>query len=95
VVYSLGNFISNQRERYRDGGLVFSLILEKTIKTKVSSFETYPVFVHKPYSGDWAKYFVLIPVNDFDHMVKKYTMNPEDKEKFRTFRNDTNLKSGN
>ena len=29
VVYSLGNFISNQRERYTDGGIMFAMDLEK------------------------------------------------------------------
>ena len=89
VVYSLGNFISNQRDRYRDGGLIFSLNLEKTDKTRVINYDAYPVHVHKPFSGDWAKHFVLVPVNDFDKMVMKYTMNSEDKERFRVFKDDT------
>jgi poly-gamma-glutamate capsule biosynthesis protein CapA/YwtB (metallophosphatase superfamily) len=29
VIYSLGNFVSNQRERYRDGGIIFSFTLQK------------------------------------------------------------------
>ena len=92
VVYSLGNFISNQRERYRDGGLIFGFSLEKTGKTRISAYETYPVYVHKPWSGNWAKYFVLTPVNEFDEMVRKYKMSAEDKEKFRIFKEDTELK---
>jgi poly-gamma-glutamate capsule biosynthesis protein CapA/YwtB (metallophosphatase superfamily) len=92
VVYSLGNFISNQRERYRDGGLIFGFSLEKTDKTRISGYETYPVYVHKPYSGNWAKYFVLLPANNFEEMVKKYKMSSEDKEKFRVFKEDTEMK---
>lgn len=92
VVYSLGNFISNQRERFRDGGLIFGFSLEKTDKTWLSVYETYPVYVHKPYSGNWAKYFVLTPINEFEEMVKKYKMSIEDKEKFRIFKEDTELK---
>jgi poly-gamma-glutamate capsule biosynthesis protein CapA/YwtB (metallophosphatase superfamily) len=92
VVYSLGNFISNQRERYRDGGLIFEFKLEKTNKTKPTGFETFPVYVHKPVSGNWAKYFVLLPVNNFNEMVKKFNMSIEDREKFRVFREDTELK---
>ncbi len=92
IVYSLGNLISNQRERYRDGGLIVGFNLEKTDKTKISNIETFPVYVHKPYSGNWAKYFVLVPVNNFNEMEKKYNMSKEDKEKFRIFREDTELK---
>ena len=29
VIYSLGNFISNQRDRYRDGGIIFNFTLQK------------------------------------------------------------------
>jgi len=29
VIYSLGNFVSNQRERYRDGGIILNLTLQK------------------------------------------------------------------
>ena len=92
VVYSLGNFISNQRERYRNGGLVFELNLEKTDTTRVSNFETYPVYVHKALSGKSALHFVLLPANDFESMVQKYSMSPEDKEKFKVFRDDTKMK---
>ncbi len=89
VVFSLGNFISNQRERYRNGGLIFNFSLEKTDITRVSQSSVYPVYVHKPYSGKWAKYFVLIPVNDFDKMVEKFSMSPEVKESYKTFKEDS------
>jgi poly-gamma-glutamate synthesis protein (capsule biosynthesis protein) len=29
VIYSLGNFLSNQRDRYCDGGIIFNTTLEK------------------------------------------------------------------
>ena len=29
VIYSLGNFVSNQRDRYRDGGIIFNFTLQK------------------------------------------------------------------
>ena len=62
VVYSLGNFISNQRERYRDGGIIFGLELEKTDRTRISGFDYLPVWVYKPLKeGQHA--FQLIPAN--------------------------------
>ncbi len=30
VIYSLGNFVSNQRDRFRDGGIIFNFTLQKT-----------------------------------------------------------------
>jgi hypothetical protein len=29
VIYSLGNFVSNQRDRYRDGGIIFNFTVQK------------------------------------------------------------------
>jgi poly-gamma-glutamate synthesis protein (capsule biosynthesis protein) len=90
VVYSLGNFISNQRERYRNGGLIFRFELEKTDATRLKGHEIYPVYVHKPYNpGNWARHFVLLPVHDSDAMMDIYKMNAEDKEQFRIFKKDT------
>jgi len=89
VVYSLGNFLSNQRDRYRNGGLVFRLSLEKTDETKVTGYDTYPVYVHKIYSGSRARHFVLLPVRDLDSMTEMYKMNSSDREQFRIFREDT------
>lgn len=90
VVYSLGNFISNQRERYRNGGMVFRLELEKTGKTKVKDHDIYPVYVHKPYNpGNWARHFVLIPIVDYEKMVEYFNMNTEEKEQFSIFKKDT------
>lgn len=61
VVYSLGNFISNQRDRYRDGGIVFELRLEKAgDSTRVSSHGYLPVWVHRPQTPR-GRLFTLLP----------------------------------
>jgi poly-gamma-glutamate capsule biosynthesis protein CapA/YwtB (metallophosphatase superfamily) len=62
VVYSLGNFISNQRDRYRDGGILFGLELEKTDRTRISGFDYLPVWVHKPVEKG-QQVFRLVPAN--------------------------------
>ena len=62
VVYSLGNFISNQRDRYRDGGIIFGLELEKTDRTRISGFDYLPVWVRKPLDGG-KHVFRLIPAS--------------------------------
>ena len=49
VVFSLGNFISNQRDRYTDGGIITELDLEKTGKgTTIRDYSYLPVWVWKP-----------------------------------------------
>jgi poly-gamma-glutamate capsule biosynthesis protein CapA/YwtB (metallophosphatase superfamily) len=65
VVYSLGNFVSDQRARYRDSGLmVFVDILKDTSApngrgTRVSGIRYLPVYVQKTYITGTAQFRVL------------------------------------
>jgi poly-gamma-glutamate capsule biosynthesis protein CapA/YwtB (metallophosphatase superfamily) len=92
VVYSLGNFISNQAERYRDGGLMVEVELQKTQKTKVSEIRTHPVFVYKPSKPGGGEYFVLLPANDSQTMISRFKMEESDQVYFKSFREDTEEK---
>lgn len=47
VVYSLGNYVSNQRDRFKDGGIMFNARLQKTDKTILKDFSYTPVWVFK------------------------------------------------
>lgn len=63
VAYSLGNFVSNQREQYRDSGIILYLDIEKTsTATMVSSVRYLPVWVERRPVGGHSQYRVL-PVN--------------------------------
>lgn len=65
VVYSLGNFISNQRTFPRDGGAVFELVLSKKGKlTSIKSAQYLLTWVYKQNSKNKVAYFVL-PVDEF------------------------------
>ena len=88
VVYSLGNFISNQRDRYRDGGIIFGLKLEKTDRTRISGFDYLPVWVHKPEQGDKRK-FQLIPANISEDEIEEMGFNETELSSFRQFYEDT------
>jgi len=88
VVYSLGNFISNQGDRYRDGGLMVEVELQKTHKTKVADLKTHPVFVYKP-AKPGGEDFVLLPTNDWQKMISLFNMPEGDQLYFNTFREDT------
>ena len=69
VVYSLGNFISGQRPRYRDGGAMLWIDLQKVIQDSVSITS-----IHKAnYELEWVqksngvkKDFVMLPLRYFE-----------------------------
>ncbi|MEW5761711.1 MAG: CapA family protein [Bacillota bacterium] len=62
VAYSLGNFISNQRWRYSDSGIVLYLRIEKDHHgTRIRSVEYLPVWVQKKaVAGRWI--YRVLPV---------------------------------
>ncbi len=62
VAYSLGNLISNQRERYRNGGIILRMHLTKTDRTQLTDISYVPVFVHKPKKMGSTR-FTLLPAN--------------------------------
>ncbi len=68
VVYSLGNFISGQRTRYRNGGAMFHLSLKKVIRAdKTSSLSVSDaayslVWVNR--ASDAQRSFQILPVSD-------------------------------
>ena len=88
VVYSLGNFVSNQRDRYRDGGIIFGLELEKTDRTRISGFDYLPVWVHKPLQGD-KRVFRLIPASLAEEEIRGMGFTETELSGFRQFHDDT------
>ncbi|SMO64845.1 poly-gamma-glutamate synthesis protein (capsule biosynthesis protein) [Saccharicrinis carchari] len=66
VVYSLGNFVSNQRKAPRDGGTIVRLELSKIgNKTIVSDAGYYLTWVHTPIV-EGKKEFMVLPVSPFE-----------------------------
>ncbi|MEW6193023.1 MAG: CapA family protein [Bacillota bacterium] len=63
VAYSLGNFISNQRWRYSDSGIILYLHLEKDrTRTRVRGVEFLPLWVQRAQAaGRWQ--FRVLPVH--------------------------------
>jgi poly-gamma-glutamate synthesis protein (capsule biosynthesis protein) len=60
IVYSLGNYVSNQRARYKDGGAMFQITLQK-VDGEVSIKNTgyYLTWVYTPIVNGVKKYHVL------------------------------------
>ena len=70
VAYSLGNFVSNQRWRYSDGGVMLDVTLTKTgDMVSLQSFKYEPFWVHR-YPNNNVQIYRLILVDD-------YMKNPE------------------
>jgi len=60
VAYSLGNFISNQRDRYTDSGIILYLnLLKDNDGTRIDDIYFLPVYVLKASSGAGLSYRVL------------------------------------
>jgi len=89
VIYSLGNFFSNQRDRYRDGGIIFDVVLEKTeYKTKVVSNSYLPFWVYR-YQQSGKNVFHLLPECKAAFGCKGYKMNDADRTAMNLFFEDT------
>jgi Putative enzyme of poly-gamma-glutamate biosynthesis (capsule formation) len=65
VIYSMGNFISNQKEEWKDVGVILHLKLTKTVwpdgrsDTDWSDAETTPTWVNQRVSGGLKRYTIL------------------------------------
>jgi len=88
VVYSVGNFISNQRDRYRDGGLAFEISFERTNKIIVKDFNYLPIWVLKGVLHNKYNYY-LIPVPYYHENPEIFPISSEDRTKLEQFNDDT------
>ena len=88
TVFSLGNFVSNQRAERKDGGAMFRLSFQKTDNNILISRKEYiPVWVHK-YMEKEKYHFQILPCARpiYD---EKYFSNKEDFLKMKTFLDNT------
>ena len=89
VAYSMGNFISNQRPRYRDGGILFQLDLVKRLDgTAIEGHAYLPFWVWKPATKKGTR-FTLVPANLDPSLLSDPPMSTEDRSKMRQFLMDT------
>jgi len=91
VIWSLGNFIANQRKRFRDGGIFVQFDIGRNIytgKIKIDKISYIPFWLYKQTAP--VKYYVL-PISMFENDSTTFNMNTKDKLSFKTFINDTRL----
>ncbi|MBX2966999.1 MAG: CapA family protein [Cyclobacteriaceae bacterium] len=90
VVYSLGNFVSGQRQRNRDGGAMLQVDLKKIIRdsSSVTSIDT------AWYRLQWVyrnanRQFVVLPVATFEHDTTGFIKEEAAQFAFKTFIDDS------
>lgn len=62
VAYSLGNFYSNQRWRYSDGGAILNFTIQKNKNNgniKLAGVRYLPIWVYKGYTENGSEYIIL------------------------------------
>jgi poly-gamma-glutamate synthesis protein (capsule biosynthesis protein) len=89
VAYSLGNFISNQRERYKDGGIGVELQLK--VKEGKVSFQSWGYMPFWCYLGGSPRGYYALPVSDVEKNPAKYKLSAVDQAKLETFAEDTRI----
>ncbi len=90
VAWSLGNFVSNQRWRYSDGGIMLEVTLTKTDSiVSLDSYRYEPFWVHR-YPEKNIQIYRLIPVNDYLANPGYYpAISITDEERLIQFHKDT------
>jgi hypothetical protein len=88
VVYSLGNFISNQRKPKTDGGSMVKIDLEKEGNTwKISNAGFYLTWVYTPIVK-YRKQFYILPCSEFEKRPEFFA-NPSDFIQMKHFIDDS------
>ncbi|MGA7720258.1 MAG: hypothetical protein WCA84_03700, partial [Ignavibacteriaceae bacterium] len=83
AVYSMGNFISNQRWRYSDAGVVLKIIIKKNLingTISISKVTILPTWVFKGKIKN-KNIFEILPAADTLNNVFVHEMSDEDKQK--------------
>lgn len=89
VVYSQGNFVSNQRAQYKDGGILVELNLEKvTGITTLHDFSYMPAWVYRQDLPGKSTFFV-VPVSFYENNADTFNFKDHDRYKISQFSSDT------
>ncbi len=92
VAYSLGNFVSGQRPRYRDGGAMLKVALSKVITaegsfTAIDSADYWLQWVYKKPGAKPA--FKILPVSTVEHSPARYVNDEVSRQALKTFLDDS------
>jgi poly-gamma-glutamate synthesis protein (capsule biosynthesis protein) len=89
VVYSQGNFVSNQRAQYKDGGIMVELNLLKTKETtQVEDFRYTPTWVFRDDLSGKSDFYI-VPVAYYENNTLRFGFKDHDRYKISLFAKDT------
>ncbi len=91
TAFSLGNFLSNQRWRYSNGGTIVTVSISKIDSTgmfKLGRVEYLPVWVHKGWTGERNEY-LLIPSESAEDSSRYPFLTADVRKKMAQFSTDT------
>jgi poly-gamma-glutamate synthesis protein (capsule biosynthesis protein) len=91
VIFSLGNFISNQRDRYRNGGIIFDVTLRKSKagELKITDYAYVPFWVYRYNLGAGSVFRMLPDCKKDEEPCSAYNMSTEDRTAMEQFFEDT------
>lgn len=87
VVYSLGNFVSNQRDRYKDGGTMFRLVLKKDSLTTTIKEAGYILTWVDKVKNNGKNAYTIYPVERF--VGDTINLSKASLEKMELFKSDS------
>lgn len=92
VIYSLGNFVSNQRDRYRDGGIIFNFTLQKDKDTALAITDVHyiPTWVYVHRTADKNQFYIM-PIPQYLTNDQPLHLPDAAYQKMLTFYRDTQL----
>lgn len=89
VIYSLGNFVSNQRERYRDGGIILHFTLQRKFDYHcIADIRYTPTWVYVNTEPP-KKQFYILPIPMYLNNDQEPHLPPEDYQKMLSSYQDT------
>jgi hypothetical protein len=90
VVYSLGNFVSNQRAQFKDGGVTAELYLSKyENKTQLDSLNYLPYWVWRDDIEYNKSTFYVLPVSRWENDSTSFTLGSDDINRLKRYVSDT------
>lgn len=90
VVYSMGNFVSNQRAQYKDGGIMPGLVLRKIgDQTVLHALDYLPYWVWRQDHSTGKSTFYVLPVARYEADPDSFPLTPSDIYRLKRFAGDT------
>ncbi|MFM7661812.1 MAG: CapA family protein [Bacteroidota bacterium] len=87
VAYSLGNFVSNQRDRYKNGGIGVELQIEvHNGRVTWKNWGYYPFWIQM---GGSPRGYYVIPTTNLENTIHKFGLTEQDKINAKIFSSDT------